>query len=267
MEQKKLKVVAVSYLNTKPLLYGLFKSGLDQEIDLELHMPSECAARLKAGEADIGLVPVAVIPEIPDAKIISDYCIGADGKVETVCLYSEVPLEEVREVLLDYHSRTSVQLVRILLRDHWKLSPALVAGTPGFEAAIGGTTAGLVIGDRTIGLDRRYPYVYDLAEAWKSHTGLPFVFAAWVSRREVDAQFLNQFNAALAEGLEYLPQLIYLLPSPDSLFDLEHYFTNCISYILDEPKREALRMFLEHLKPSHLHDAAVPLSGGLAKPT
>ena len=245
---EKLKVVAVSYLNTKPLLYGLFKSNLDRQIDLELHMPSECAARLQSGNADIGLVPVAVIPEIEGARIISDYCIGAEGKVDTVCLYSEVPLEEVEKVMLDYHSRTSVQLVRILMRKYWKLNPVLQAASPGFENHIRGTTAGLVIGDRTIGLDRRYEYVYDLAEAWKTHTGLPFVFAAWVSRIPLDDEFLEAFNKALAQGLEFLPQLIFLLPSPDPTFDLQHYFTHSISYILDEPKRRALQLFWAEMR-------------------
>lgn len=240
---EKLKVVAVSYLNTKPLLYGLLKSNLDRLIDLDLQMPSVCAERLKSGEADIGLVPVAVIPDIEGAQIISDYCIGAEGKVDTVCVYSEVPLEQVEALMLDYHSRTSVQLVQILLRDYWRMAPRLVNGKPGFESHISGTTAGLVIGDRTIGLDRKYAYVYDLAEAWKAHTGLPFVFAAWVSRVPLSDEFLTQFNQALASGLEFLPQLILLLQSPDPNFDLKYYFTSSISYHLDTPKRQALNLF------------------------
>ncbi len=256
---EKLKVVAVSYLNTKPLLYGLLKSNLDQIIDLDLQMPSVCAQRLKSGEADIGLVPVAVIPEIEGARIISDYCIGADGKVDTVCVYSEVPLQQVTALILDYHSRTSVQLVQILLRDYWKLAPKLVAGQKGFENQIGGTTAGLVIGDRTIGLDRKYPFVYDLAEAWKAHTGLPFVFAAWVSRVDLPDEFLTQFNAALASGLEFLPQLILLLQSPDPDFDLTHYFTSSISYHLDTPKREALELFWNAMGAAGFQSETPPL--------
>ncbi|MEM1323597.1 MAG: menaquinone biosynthesis protein [Bacteroidota bacterium] len=250
----KLKVTAVSYLNTKPLLYGLVSQGLDKEIDLQLDIPSRCAAKLKSGEVDLGLVPVAIIPELDTPHIISDYCIGAVGAVQTVCIYSDVPIEQVSHLYLDYHSRTSVALTRLLLRDYWQLQPELIAGQAGFEEEIGGRKAGLVIGDRAIGLDQRYAYCYDLGEVWMQHTGLPFVFAAWVSRRPLDPAFVETFNRAMAEGIAHIPQLIYLLPSPQQDFDLQHYFTHYISYELDTPKRQALARFLaqisERLQPS-----------------
>ena len=98
-----IKVAAVSYLNTKPLLYGLIKSGLQDEIDLQLNIPSECASKLVAGEVDMGLVPVAIIPEIKGARIISDFCIGTVGTVKTVCIFSQCPIEEIEHLYLDYH--------------------------------------------------------------------------------------------------------------------------------------------------------------------
>ena len=115
---KKTKITAVSYLNTKPLLFGLVTSGMANSIDLELDIPSECARKLVAGEVDLGLVPVAVIPEIPGAKIITDYCIGSVGEVATVGIFADCPIEKLTHIYLDFHSRTSVLLAQILMREH-----------------------------------------------------------------------------------------------------------------------------------------------------
>jgi len=215
---------------------------------MDLAIPSECARRLVAGEADIALVPVAVIPELPEAHIISDYCIGADGKVATVCLYSEVPIEDITALYLDHHSRTSVMLARLLLEEYWEITPDLITAEDGYIDRIGGTVGGLVIGDRTIGLDKRFPYVYDLAEIWKKHSGLPFVFAAWVSVKPLKPDFVIAFNQALKEGMDHLPELQLLLSSPDPDFDLVDYFTHYIDYDLDSGKREALARFLAFVR-------------------
>ncbi len=243
----KHRVVAVSYLNTKPLLYGLLRSEIQPELELDLAIPSECARRLLAGEADIALVPVAIIPELPEAHIISDYCIGADGAVATVCIYGDVPIEEMTNIYLDHHSRTSVMLTRLLLEEYWELNPKLIPAEEGYIDRIGGTTGGLIIGDRTIGLEARFPYVYDLGEVWKKHTGLPFVFAAWVSVKPLTPAFIAAFNQALREGMEHLPELQLLLSSPHPDFDLVEYFTHHIDYDLDDTKRKALERFLGYV--------------------
>lgn len=246
---RKLKVVAVSYLNTKPLLYGLLHSPIAKQIDLQLEIPSVCAQMLKSGEADLGLVPVAIIPELTKPQIISDYCIGTVGAVKTVCIYSDVPIHEVDKLYLDFHSRTSVALTKLLLEEYWNVSPALIPATEGYIPRIGGTTAGLVIGDRTIGLEDKFAYTYDLGEVWMDYTGLPFVFAAWVSNQPLEPEFISSFNDALQEGLKQIPRLIYLLPTPDKNFDLKAYFTDHISYQFDPPKREALSRFLASISP------------------
>ena len=251
---KKLNVTAVSYLNTKPLLYGLLRSGLEEQINLQLDIPSACARKLVSGEVDLGLIPVAAIPQLKQPHLISNFCIGTDGAVQTVSIFSEVPIREVEHIYLDYHSRTSVALTRLLLRDHWKLTPELWPASPGYEARIQGKTAGLVIGDRAIGLEKHYPFVYDLGVEWKKHTGLPFVFAAWVSNQPLPADFVRAFNEALAEGIRAIPHLMFLLPTPQPDFDLQAYFTQNIQYDLDIPKKKALSIFLNelqgHLQPS-----------------
>jgi chorismate dehydratase len=241
-----MRLTAVSYLNTKPFIYGIYKSEIGDHVELSLDIPSVCAQKLLQGTADIALAPVAVIPELPQAHIISDYCIGSVGKVGTVCLYSEVPLEDIQEVLLDFHSKTSVNLVQVLYKHYWKRTVTFTPAKMGFEQQIKGTTAAVVIGDRTIGMDSLYPYVYDLGEAWTTWTGLPFVYAAWISVKPIQPDFIAQFNAALQAGLDHLPELIKILPTVPG-FDLEAYYKNNISYTLDSDKRKGLQLFLSFL--------------------
>lgn len=244
------RLVAVSYLNTKPLLYGLLRSRISDQLHMDLAIPSECARRLVEGEADIALVPVAILPELPHYEIISDYCIGADGEVATVCIYGDVPLERMTHVYLDHHSRTSVMLARLLMEEYWQQEVTFLEAREGYIDHLNGTIGGLVIGDRTIGLGKRFKYVYDLGTAWKAHTGLPFVFAAWVTTRKLSSEFIQEFNNALKEGLDHLPQLQLLLPSPDPDFDLTAYYTHHIDYDLNAGKRAALKRFLEFVAAS-----------------
>ncbi|MEI6410445.1 MAG: menaquinone biosynthesis protein, partial [Bacteroidota bacterium] len=241
-----IRISAVSYLNTKPFIYGIYRSALGDQIELSLDIPSECARKLLVGEADLALTPVAIIPELPQAHLISDFCIGSTGVVKTVCLFSEKPLHEIKRIYLDFHSRTSVMLTRLLCAEYWNIQPEFIPATEGFENLIQGDAAALIIGDRTIGLDNRYPYIYDLGSAWTAWTGLPFVFAAWVSVKPLDPEFITIFNAALQTGLDHLPELIKILATIPG-FDVEAYFRNNISYDLDDAKWQGLNKFLTHL--------------------
>jgi chorismate dehydratase len=241
-----MRLTAVSYLNTKPFIYGLFRSDLAGVIDLSLDIPSVCAQKLLNNEVDIALTPVAIIPQLPKAYLVSDYCIGATGAVKTVCVFSEVPLEEIQQLYLDFHSRTSVVLVQILCREYWHIQPIFIPATEGFEQKIKGNTAAVIIGDRAIGLEDKYPYTYDLGEAWVKWTGLPFVFAAWVSTRPVEPEMVKRLNLALRFGLDHLPELLKIIPANPS-FDTERYFRENISYELDEAKWQGLNQFLTYL--------------------
>lgn len=243
---KKIRIGAVSYLNTKPLLYGLENSSLEQEIELTLDYPAAIAQGLMSGKLDIGLVPVAILPLMEEFHIVSDYCIGCNGPVASVCLFSDVPLEEAETLLLDYQSRTSVALTRILLKHYWKLNPVLEdTGGDDFIHRIGGKTAGLVIGDRALEQRKHSRYIYDLGEAWKDFTGLGFVFATWISNKRIDQGFLNKFNELNGIGLKNIPEIIRSNPFPH--FDLAQYYTKSISYELDENKRAGMQHFLEYL--------------------
>lgn len=241
---KKYRVAAVSYLNTKPFLYGIENKDLKENIELLLDIPSVCSKKLMNGEADIGLVPVAAIPLIPGARIISDFCIGAVGKVRTVNLYSEIPVSDVKKILLDYQSQTSVSLVKILANNLWKIEPEWKNANEGYINDIQGNTAGLVIGDRTFSINGKFRYEYDLASEWYKLTQLPFVFAVWVTNKEIPADFLKTFNEALQYGVHnrHLAVKLWQRSAPDA--DLHYYFDECISYDLDESKKKAIQKFM-----------------------
>jgi chorismate dehydratase len=166
-------------------------------------------------------------------------------EVASVCLFSEVPIQEVTSILLDYQSRTSVELLKILLKDHWKINPVLLPSSAGYESKIGGTIAGLVIGDRAFEQRLKQTYCYDLAAAWIDLTGLPFVFAAWISNKKMPEDFITSFDFHNSKGLLAIPELAkrYSLPS----YDINQYFTQNISYSLDGAKREGLQLFLSLL--------------------
>ncbi len=242
---QKIKVGAVSYLNTKPLIYGFEQGMMQEDTTLLFDYPANIARKLLHNEIDIGLVPVAVLPALQEYHIISDYCIGCTGTVASVCLFSEVPLHQIKEVLLDYQSRTSVALLTILLKNHWHINPMLTAAENNFRDQIGGTTAALVIGDRAFEQRLQSAYVYDLGEAWHAMTGEPFVFAAWVSNQPLPQDFITKFNAATGAGLNHLAEIV--ANHPYKPFDLMAYYTGNISYQLDDAKKAALQHFLQLL--------------------
>ena len=236
---------AVSYLNTKPLLYGIERAAVAKDIELIIDYPSRIATMLLMDEIDMGLVPVAIIPQMKEYYINGNWCIGSNGNVASVCLFSESPIGDVEKVLLDYQSRTSVQLARILLREYWQVRPQLVDGGVDFRDHIKGTTAGVVIGDRALEQRHHSPYIYDLAEAWKKLTGLPFVFAAWISNKRLDPGFIEQFDEANRQGILHIDEVVAENPYP--VFPLHDYFTKHLSYTLDAQKRKGLERFLQYL--------------------
>jgi len=245
-----IKISAVSYLNTKPFLLGLKKSNLINEVDLSLDIPSETARKLLTGEVNLGLVPVGIIPQLAanSYHIVSNYCIGTLGKVRTVCLYSQQPLSKIKTILLDHHSCTSVRLVKVLCEQYWQIQPKFIPAKKGFEATIFGNTAGVIIGDRTIEWEDKFAYVYDLGEAWKQFTGLPFVFAAWIATQKLPFDFEQKLNQAFQFGIQNIASVAQHFQSfYKSKFNVYHYLTNHIDYHLDNKKRQALQLFLKYL--------------------
>lgn len=244
-----VQVSCVSYLNSTPFVYGLKHHKIAEQIKLSLDIPSVCANKLITGEAQIGLVPVASIPEIPNAERISDWCIAANGKVKSVTLLSNVPLTEIETILLDYHSVTSVNLTRILSHYFWKTDPFWLNTNEGFEEKISGTTAAVVIGDRSLKMRDQFQYVYDLSEEWKKFTGLPFVFACWISNVKLDDAFKSDFNEALSLGIKNMEAVIAELKIKSDFYPhSEDYLRNILDFSFDENKNMAINLFLEYKK-------------------
>lgn len=245
-EKQKIKIGAVSYLNTKPMMYGMQSASFLATHELVPDYPSKVAQMLKSGEVDVALVPVALLSELPHYYIVSDYCIASDVEVASVCLFSEVPVGEVTTVYLDYQSRTSVALAQILMKEFWGIHPELINATDeSYRTKITGTTAAVVIGDRALEQRRLSTYVYDLASEWRAMTNLPFVFAVWVSLHPMSEEWIKRFNAANAEGFAFLDEIAEQQKYP--VYDLKKYYTNNISYLLDDEKRRGMSRFLEFL--------------------
>ena len=240
-------------MNTKPLLYGIRRSvELMEMIELVEDYPAKIAGMLVDGTIDVGLAPVAVIPRLNEWHIVSDYCIGANANVASVCLFSEVPIDKIEKVLLDYQSRTSVNLCKVLLKHYWKIDPVIEEANENYISEIKGTTAGVVIGDRALNQRKVSPYIYDLAGSWKAMTGLPFVFATWIANKELPQTFIDLFNKANGLGLTHLDEVI--AENPYHVYDLKTYYTTNISYVLNDQKQKGMNKFLEYLK------VAVPIA-------
>lgn len=244
---KKIKVGIVNYLNTKPLVYGLERPPINEQIELIGDYPARVAQMLLNDEIDVGLVPVAVLPLLPEYHIAGNYCIGTEGEIASVALFSEVPMNEITKVYLDYQSRTSVALLKYLMKEYWDINPEIVEATSeDYRKEIKGTTAGLVIGDRAFEQRKISTFIYDLGSEWRSITGLPFVFAAWVSKKPLPDEFIRVFDEANALGLQHIDEIVSAAAS--DIYDLKKYYTLHLSYKLDEAKREAVDKFLILIK-------------------
>lgn len=235
----KIKVSAVSYTNSKPFVYGLLHSGILDSIELSLDIPSDCANKLIDNQVDIGLVPVAALLHVDNYQIVSQYCIGAVGAVDSVFIFSQKPISEIEKIKLDPQSRTSNNLSRVLLKNYWKISPDFITE--------GEADAFVQIGDRTFGKKDLYPYYYDLAEEWFKFTGLPFAFAVWASNKPIPEDFKGSFNAALKLGLDHRKEVIEQIENIEN-FDLDDYLMNKVDFNLDDKKLIAISKFHEFIK-------------------
>ena len=241
--ESKIRVGIVNYLNTKPLIYGLERKPVCDMIELIGAYPSRLAQMLKADEIDIGLIPVAAMLELPSYHIIGNYCIGTEGEIASVGLFSEVPMKEIKKIFLDYQSRSSVELLKWLITESWGIHPEIVqAEDEDYRREIKGTTAGLVIGDRALEQRKISTFIYDLGSEWRSITGLPFVFAAWVSTKPLPADFVEAFDKANSLGLLHIEDIV--AAAAYNLYDLGKYYKIHLSYRLDERKKRGMEKFL-----------------------
>ncbi|MBB6109550.1 menaquinone biosynthetic enzyme MqnA/MqnD family protein [Mucilaginibacter lappiensis] len=243
----KIRISAVSYTNTKPFIYGIQHSGILDKIELSLDMPSDCAQKLIDDVVDIGLIPVAATLNLPHWEIVSEYCIGAVGAVNSVFIFSNCDVKDIKYLQLDPQSRSSNNLARVLLKNYWKVYPELIKDADDYSESTEANTAFVQIGDRTFGKKNKYKYAYDLAEEWQNFKDLPFMFAGWIANKPIPQDFMNEFNAALKYGLDHRAELFEELPMRDD-FDIQDYLMHKIDFDLTDGKKKALYMFLDYIK-------------------
>jgi chorismate dehydratase len=246
-----VRISAVRYANTYPFLYGLIETGFDKKIILTTDHPADCARKLISDKADIGLIPVAALPMVKSYHIITDYCLGAYGKVRTVMLLSNCPFEEIRRINLDYRSQSSVNLARILAKNAWHRNFEWNNTDENFDFIhISDNEAVVLIGDQCFEFENMYRFGIDLAEEWYKFTGLPFAFACWTANKKLDKEFIKEFNDALGFGVRNIPAVVEKYGNSGVIRgdELRTYLTKNMNFDLNEDKRKAIKLFLELMR-------------------
>jgi chorismate dehydratase len=245
--KSRIRVGAVSYLNTKPLVFGLTESAPQCELIFDL--PSRLADGLAAGSLDVALIPSIEFFQNPTYTIVSDACIACRGPVFSVKLFSRVPMPEIRTLALDEGSRTSAALARILLRERFQVEPRLEPLPIGAMLSDTHADAVLLIGDRAIqSPPGRFAEVWDLGDEWFRWSGLPFVFAMWTARSGTDLQGMDAaLAAARDEGVANLRQIAAAEAAPLGLTVPQclTYLRDHLHFYLGETERQGLQRFRE----------------------
>ena len=256
-----LRLGAVSYLNTKPLVYGL--DAHPDQFDVRFDVPAKCAALLHEGKVDLGLIP-AIEYLRGDYRIVPDVSIASDGDVATVAVFTRKPIDQVQSIALDLSSKTSVALTRVLCAKHWRIAPALMAAEPDLEAMLDRADAALVIGDPAFDIDPAARGVdkIDLGAEWKAMTGLPFVSAMWVGRPDAatPAQ-CRALQAARDRGVANLPEIAREVSGGDRALQRRSlaYLRDNLRYNLGDREGAGLRRFHELAAEIGLVPALQPL--------
>lgn len=249
-------IAASSYLNAAPLCYSfVYGEQKDRCTFLSDAAPARCAELLSEARADAALIPVIEYQRISGLKIVPGACVASKQKVRSVLLASRVPINQVRSVALDTSSRTSAALIQIILGHFYKISASYRPSPPKLEDMLESDDAALIIGDPAMLIDRSALHVYDLAEEWQKHTGLPFVFAFWAIREnstawlspDAPAEKRIDFVTAKIEGMSHAGELADMYAESLGLprDDLFSYLTEAISYDLDQESLQGLRLYYE----------------------
>ena len=244
---EKFRISAVRYANTYPFIFGLTERGFSEKAVLETDHPADCARKLITGQSDLGLIPVSAIHMLKESRIISDFCIGADGKVRTVQIMSHSPLEKIERIYLDYRSRTSVMLIKVLAANYWRRNFRWEDTSEDFDFGLNAKNEAVVlIGDQCFEYENRFEFKCDLSEEWKKVTGLPFVFACWISNRQLPDAFTEDFNNALSYGVKNIDLVVERFGNSGAIQgeELRMYLTENIDFILDSNKKKGMDLFL-----------------------
>jgi chorismate dehydratase len=242
----RFRLGAVSYWNAIPLYHTLKNRD---DIELIPRLPAQLAEGLDAGEYDAALMPVVDHLRGHGDGILGDGIVGATGKVSSVMLFSKVPIEEVKSVALDTSSHSSVALITVILREFYKLSPTFVDHGPQLHQMLETADAALLIGDPALAANRPgCPYrIYDLAGEWQKFTGLSFVFAAWIARKNLEnrEELIQILNEARDAGMTKIDQMVATVENREERELLKDYLINTIEHTLTDKHREGLNRFKE----------------------
>jgi chorismate dehydratase len=266
---KRLRVSAISYLNTAPLMWDFEHGGAGAYFDISYTLPAQCAAGLGDGSADMGIIPAAAYCSIPGLAIIPGVAIASLRAVRSILLVSKLPLSDIRTVALDTSSMTSVALTKVLFARWWGGEPTFSAMAPDLGQMLERHDAGLLIGDPALQIDRSRYNTYDLAEDWIRFTGKPFVFAFWAVRQAAlpdassDTDVAALFQQSRDHGLEsanvdhiaheWAPRLGL------SKAMIKNYLTRNIHYFLDTECLAGLRLFYQYAQECGALPEATPL--------
>jgi chorismate dehydratase len=252
----KLRISAISYLNTAPLMWDFEHGSAGSNFDISYTVPSQCALQLRDGSADIGIIPAAAYTSIAEVSILPGVAIASRRAVRSILLISKLPIEKIKKVALDTSSLTSAALTKVLFDRWWGGARTYTAANPNLKEMLAESDAALVIGDPALQVDRTSYLTFDLAEEWIRLTGKPFVFAFWAVRQKALlntdtqqdlAQIFQQSRdhglqaenlSAIAE--EWAPRVNL------SKEDVRNYLTRNIHYSLDPDCLEGLRLFFQY---------------------
>jgi chorismate dehydratase len=262
----RLRVCAVSYLNTSPLVWGLLHGPQQGLFDLSFQVPAGCADEVASGAADIGILPVFELSRVPGLEVLPGTGIGCHGPVRSILLVSAKPAAAIRTLAVDTSSRTSVQLARVILSRRYGASPEFLPHKPDLDAMLRVADAALIIGDPALRIDpARLPYhVYDLGAEWVEMTGLPMVFAVWAGRKQaIRPDVVRAFTESCRYGRERIEEIVSI-ESARREFSPElvrEYLTRHIVHELGPRDYEGMDLFLKYAAPMLDHPGGVGYSG------
>ncbi|HTE90069.1 MAG TPA: menaquinone biosynthesis protein [Terriglobales bacterium] len=267
---RRLRISAISYLNTAPLMWDFEHSGVGTAFDISYTLPSLCAAALQDGSADIGIIPAAAYATIADLLILPGVAIASKQAVRSILLVSKVPAEQIQTVAVDSSSLTSVALLQILFTKWWGGRRPFTTMAPDIGRMLEHHDAGLVIGDPALKVDRSRYFTYDLADEWIRFTGQPFVFAFWAVRRTAlkdlspTLDLASIFQESRDHGLEaenleriageWAPRMGL------SGSDIKNYLAQNIYYYLDSACLDGMQLFFRYAEECGILPAATRLS-------
>ncbi len=244
-----IRISNVDYINTLPYRKTFEESGfIRKNAVITGQNPAGCVDELKFGMADMGLVPVGALDMLPEFRIVEGFGICAYKKVDSVLVLSDIPLNQLSDVYLDYQSKSSNGFVRILEKNYWKHSFNFLESDNGYENKISGKTGGLIIGDRALKLKDNYRFCTDIAAEWYKFTDMPAVFAVWVANNKVNDDFINQFLNILDLAVINKKRIAEEYANDYLGFDLVDYLNNKIKYRVGDQENQSLKLYQKLLR-------------------